>query len=111
MKPLMRNPALTLLALTLLAACAAPAPRDCSPEAAWNAGLAGLPVDEICAADADRLWREADNLSRTLRSLRRQQAGLADDDSTGIFDRVRLEREIQQIEGAAAIRGWEFDFE
>ncbi|MEM9530469.1 MAG: hypothetical protein AAGA23_06095 [Pseudomonadota bacterium] len=106
----LKTPVLAGTLLTL-AACTAAPPRDCSPEAAWQTGLAGTPVDEVCAANADRLWREANNLSRNLRTLRRQLAGLENDTDTGIFDRVRLEREIQQIEGAAAIRGWPFEIE
>ncbi len=116
-----------LLALGALGGCAGNSPSNtdpsakspdisCEPLAAWLAGLAGQgaqdsnkPSDQTCQGTDLRVWREASNLGSELRRMMADlnaltAAGQANPNSA--MESARLQREIDQIRGAAQIRGW-----
>ncbi|MEM9302785.1 MAG: hypothetical protein AAGE01_11770 [Pseudomonadota bacterium] len=103
-----------LLALSVLAGCAAtdstPEPAACTAPAIWAGALAGAAAP-ACGDDPDlvqaRFLGEAFvTLSGQLETLaRREQAGTITGPER--LEQVRLIRELEQIRGAAIVRGWE----
>ncbi len=101
---------LVWMVLLSLAACASaprePTPDPCDPATAWQAGLDGTTTAGACDEPTGRLWREALNLGAELRTLLSEQAALDRDAPGAALTEARLQREIDQIRGAALIRGW-----
>lgn len=98
------------LAMLGLVACAGtpsePPPDPCAPATAWQAGLSGEPMAGSCDESDSRLWREAHNLGIELRALLDERESLDAAAPGAALNEARLQREIDQIRGAALIRGW-----
>lgn len=99
-----------ILALVIIiAACASRAPT-CDPQQAWDRAAAGLPTDSRC--ETDPLWREASNLGGHYHTLSRRYDALLNaeqgypGDGAARLERIRLERELNEVRGAAQVRGW-----
>lgn len=85
----------------------------CDAALGWQAVRAGLSLPASCADTGNRLWREAIQLAGQLNAFEAEladvQARLDQGEGAGPLrlEQVRLTREIDQIRGVAAIRGWE----
>ncbi|MEM7706503.1 MAG: hypothetical protein AAF358_13160 [Pseudomonadota bacterium] len=103
------RPVVWLAVLGLVACAGTPSelpPAPCAPATAWQAGLSGEAVAGTCEESDSRLWREARNLGIELRALLDERASLDAAAPGAALTEARLQREIDQIRGAALIRGW-----
>ncbi|MFK7956607.1 MAG: hypothetical protein AB8B96_10955 [Lysobacterales bacterium] len=105
---LSKNLAIVALTVLVLGGCAtAPVEADCEPLRAWQQGLDGKTAMGRCDAADQRVWQEASNLGLELRQLVQQRQILKDQsDASNSLQFARVQREIDQIVGAAQIRGW-----
>ncbi len=95
------------LLLTLASLAHADAPANCDPRAGFLRALDGAQDLGPCT---DRHFRVDFELGRNLRNLRQERAALleaaATDEQAATRNRLRIvERELEQVEGLARIRG------
>ncbi len=107
MKPSALLISMTALAIALSNCATAPMKPDCDPQRAWTQGLDGNIPESNCSTADQRLWLEAKNLALELRQLIQQRETLTRQSKmANSLQFAKLQREIDQIVGAALIRGW-----